>query len=400
MKERRVEIRAMRSATVKRIQRIKEAREIRDDEALEMREVDNRNGRKEIHPRGQKDNIILGDTLEIPAGGKMKAINEDNPEEDRRLLRTIKEGYNSDTLTRSVLANPENHKRHFRLAEGLLWTRNFQDKEVICVPRYKDLITRILTKAHEIVGHYGDQRTCEYVRRWYWWPQMTKMTANFCKTCEACQRAKGPNQRPTGKLHTLPVPIKPWDSIGMDFVGPFPESRGFNYLWVVICRMTSMVHLIPVTVTVTATELSWVYRREVVRLHGLPSSIVSDRDSKFTSRWWKELHRLLGAKLLMSTSYHPQTDGQTERAIRNVVQIIWTVVDPSQKDWIDRVDMTEFAINASISESTGYAPFELNGGFMPSMIKEIRSDESFARGVKSFAETALKNMADAHDAII
>ena len=229
---------------------------------------------------------------------------------------------------------------------------------------------------------------------------MAKLTHQFCQSCEACQRSKSSNQRPAGKLHPLPLPIKPWDSIAMDFVGPFPECRGLNYLWVVLCRLTSMVHLIPLTTKVTAVELSWKYLREIVRLHGLPSSILSDRDSKFTSRWWQELHRILGAKLLMSTSFHPQTDGQSERTIRNVVQILRTTVRPDQTDWVDRVDMTEFAINASISASTGYAPFELNGGYMPSMLKEIRSNEQFAQGVKAFATTALQYLADAHDAII
>jgi hypothetical protein len=105
---------------------------------------------------------------------------------------------------------------------------------------------------------------------------MGKDLREFCESCEACVRAKRSTKKPMGKLHPLPIPTKPWDSIGMDFVGPFPESKGFNYLWVVICRMTSMVHLIPVHTKITATELSWVYRREIVRLHGLPSLIVSD----------------------------------------------------------------------------------------------------------------------------
>lgn len=87
----------------------------------------------------------------------------------------------------------------------------------------------------------------------------------------------------------------------MDFIGPFPKSDGHDYLWVIICRLTSMVHLIPVNTTTTATELAVIYVREVVRLHGLPETIVSDRDSKFTSVFWKEVHRLLGTKLLMST---------------------------------------------------------------------------------------------------
>jgi len=164
---------------------------------------------------------------------------------------------------------------------------------------------------------------------------MSKDVHEFCRTCEVCQRAKGSNAKPFGKLHLLPIPMKPWDSIGMDFIGPFPESKGFNYLSVIICRMTSMVHLIPVHTKMKASELSWVYRREIVRLHGLPSSIVSDRDSKFTSKWWRELHKVLGAKLLMSTSFHPQTDGQTERANRSVGQIFRTMVRHDQKDWVD-----------------------------------------------------------------
>ncbi len=125
-------------------------------------------------------------------------------------------------------------------------------------------------------------------------------TKEFCKTCEECQRCKGDTKPPAGKLHSLLVPVKPWDSIGMDFVGPFPEiatddGRKLNYLWVIVCRMTSMVHLVPVHTTMTASQLSVVYMREIVRLHGLPSSIVSDRDPKLTSKWWWELHHILGA---------------------------------------------------------------------------------------------------------
>jgi hypothetical protein len=102
----------------------------------------------------------------------------------------------------------------------------------------------------------------------------------------------------------------------------------------------------------------------------------------------------------MSTSFHPQTDGQTERANRNVGQIFRTVMRHDQKDWVDKVDLTEFAINASISETTKYTPFELNGGYMPSMIREIRLDNVIPKGIQSFAAQALQNLADAHDAII
>jgi len=161
-----------------------------------------------------------------------------------------------------------------------------------------------------------------------------------------------------------------------------------------------MVHLIPLHTSVTAKELSWKYLREIVQLHGLPSSIVSDRDSKFTSKWWKELHRLVGSQLLMSTSFHPQTDGQTERANRSIGQILRTAVRPDQKDWIDKIDMVEFGINSSVSASTGYTPFELNNGYMPQMLKEFHKKETTSKGIKEFAAQALMNLALAHDAII
>ena len=102
----------------------------------------------------------------------------------------------------------------------------------------------------------------------------------------------------------------------------------------------------------------------------------------------------------MSTSFHPQMDGQMEWANRNVGQIFQLVVWHDQKDWVDQVDLTEFAINASITEMTKFAPFELNGGYMPSMLKEIWSDTVILKGIQTFAEAALQNLADAHDAII
>ena len=169
----------------------------------------------------------------------------------------------------------------FKEREGFIWTRNRGGEDVVCVPSSSStdttLRTRILEQAHQIVGHYGPERTAEYIRRWYWWPRIYSETEKFCKACETCAQAKEEYQKPAGKLHPLPIATRPWEAVGMDFIGPFPETNGFNYLWVVICRMSSMVHLVPVNTKTTASQLSTIYMREVVRLHGLPSSIVSDR---------------------------------------------------------------------------------------------------------------------------
>ena len=186
----------------------------------------------------------------------------------------------------------------------------------------------------------------------------------------------------------------------MDFVGPFPESSGYDYLWVVICCLTSMVHLVPIRTTTTASELAQLYIQEIVRLHGLADSIVSDRDSKFTSRFWRETHRLLGTKLLMSTSFHPQMDGASERTIRSIAQILRAMVRPDQRNWSEKVPMVEFALNSAVSSSSGFAPFDLNYGYMPHINPGVVPEPIRMPGVNHFVSRALRNLADAHDAII
>ena len=108
----------------------------------------------------------------------------------------------------------------------------------------------------------------------------------------------------------------------MDFVGPFPPSHGFDYLWVIVDKLTSMVRLVPTTTRATAKELAKLFLDQVWKFHGIPNAIISDRDSKFVSRFWREVHRLLGTKLLMSMAYHPQTDGSSERVIHTVSSIL------------------------------------------------------------------------------
>lgn len=222
---------------------------------------------------------------------------------------------------------------------------------------------------------------------------------SFCRSCGRCQTTKDSSQRPSGLLHTLPVPDRPWQSVGMDFMGPLPTSKGHDYLLVVIDRFSSMVRLIPTTIKVTASQVAWLFVNEIVKLHGLPESIVSDRDSKFTSVFWREIHRVLGTKLLMSTSFHPQTDGATERANRSIGQILRSVVDNDQRNWAEQCPMVEFAINSSISATTGFAPFELNYGYLPAMGITGLEYTKFP-GVRAFAQQAQWNIIAAHDAII
>jgi len=235
VKERVVEIRAMKDMEVRWSKRLLDIVEQRDAEAEELRE-----------PRVEQENNVnapvnvttgddtLADSLGKAAKGNACPLRKEDTEEDRKLLNQIRNGYKDDKLFKIIIGNSKDYPL-FSEEEGILRQKNVQGKDAVCFPQDRKIVTKILTDAHEILGHFGDQRTCEYVQRWYWWPTMVKDTRIFCRTCGKCQRAKTPNTKPAGKLHPLPIPARPWDSIGMDFVGPFPENNGMNYLWVVIC---------------------------------------------------------------------------------------------------------------------------------------------------------------------
>ena len=152
-------------------------------------------------------------------------------------------------------------------------------------------------------------------------------------------------------------------------------------------------------ITVTTRGVTWLILKEVMRLHGIPESIVSDQDTKFTSIFWEELHRLMESKLLMSTAFHLQMDRATERANRSIAQILRTVVSNNQKDWSDKCPMVEFTINSSINATTGYSLFKLNYGYMPQSGQHISTDTTF-KGVKQFTQQAVWNLLDTHNAIL
>ena len=143
----------------------------------------------------------------------------------------------------------------------------------------------------------------------------------------------------------------------------------------------------------------WLILKEVIRLHGTPDPIVSNRDTIFTPFLWKELQKLLGTKLLLSMVFLPQMDGATEWGNRLIAQVLHTEVDNDQKNWSEKCSMVEFTINSSVNATTGYAPFELYHGYIPTSGQHISTNTSF-RGVKQFAQQAVWNLLNAHNAIL
>lgn len=147
---------------------------------------------------------------------------------DDWFLEMIKGEYVNEPFFKMIMADPTANQL-FELKNRLIWMKNTRGDPVLCIPKGvhegRSLHEVILDQAHWTLGHYGYQRMLEYTQRWYWWPHIMSDMREFCKTCGACQQAKGSTQLPMEKLHMLPIPTKPWESIGMDFVGPFPEME-------------------------------------------------------------------------------------------------------------------------------------------------------------------------------
>ena len=152
---------------------------------------------------------------------------------------------------------------------------------------------------------------------------MDRQVRKYIQSCDICQRVKPSNSAPGGLLEPLPIPNKAWESISMDFITHLPTTKdGYDAIFVVVDRLTKYAHFIPTTSSITALDTAKIFIANIFKLHGIPKSIISDRDPRFTSEFWKTLFKLLGTDLRMSTSNHPQSDGQTERTNRTLEQMI------------------------------------------------------------------------------
>ena len=156
--------------------------------------------------------------------------------------------------------------------DKLIWTKNQLKHDVICIPRDtfqrgRRLIKIIIDHPHQVIGHYGQWKMSNYIQQSYWWPHMATDIEAFCRSCRRCQTNKTNTQKSQGILHSLPVPDKLWQLVGMDFMGPLPQLQGNDYLLVIIDQLTLQVHLVPTMTQVTAREVAWLFLKETMRLH-------------------------------------------------------------------------------------------------------------------------------------
>lgn len=299
----------------------------------------------------------------------------------------------NDQLAKEIIKALETDRRHHPrvpLGEckvhknGLLTVNG-----LIYIPNDEQLQCKIIKHCHEhpAAGHPGRAATYEIITREFWWPSMRKTIARFISNCDTCARSKPVRHPPFGYLSPLPVPQRRWQSVSMDFIVGLPISDGNDSILVVVDRLSKMAHFIPCTSEITSEGTAKLFADFVFKLHGIPANIVSDRGPQFISVFTRALCKILGITQNISTSFHPQTDGQTERINAILEQYLRAYVNYQQDNWAELLTMAEFSYNNTVSSTTGLSPFFANYGQHPKYeMKVLEDSQPDPEIVKDFRE--------------
>ncbi|GJZ61558.1 putative reverse transcriptase domain-containing protein [Tanacetum coccineum] len=229
------------------------------------------------------------------------------------------------------------------------------------LPCYGDLRSVIMHESHKSKYsiHPGSEKMYQDMKKLYWWPNMKADIATYVSKCLTCARVKAEHQRPSGLLVQPAIPEWKWDNITMDFITKLPKSsQGFDTIWVIVDRLTKSAHFLPIRENDPLDKLARLYLNRIVARHGIPVSIICDRDGRFTSNFWKSFQKALGTDISMSTAYHPKTDGQSERTIQILEDMLRACVIDFGKGWVKQLPLAEFSYNNSYYASIKAAPYE------------------------------------------
>ncbi|KAI3780239.1 hypothetical protein L2E82_10210 [Cichorium intybus] len=248
-------------------------------------------------------------------------------------LEALKPENVANEALRGMDKNLEVKEDGARYLMNRIWTPRFGG--------YRDIVMNEAHKTRYSI-HPGSDKMYLDLKKLYWWPNMKAEIATYVGKCLTCAKVKVEYQKPSGLLQQPEIPKWKWERITMDFITKLPKTTGgLDTIWVIVDRLTKSAHFLPIKETEKMEKLTKTYIKDIVRFHGAPISIISDRDSRFTSRFWQSLQKALGTKLDMSTAYHPQTDGQN-----------------FGKAWDTHLPLIEFSYNNSYHTSIKVAPFE------------------------------------------
>ena len=298
-------------------------------------------------------------------------------------LAAVTEAVVASSLTESILtaakADAEYGRRCAAPAAGFTVMRAHNGEllfegDRLIVPADLDLRTRILAECHDSTTgcHFGRDKTLAAVKARFSWDGMSTDVERYVASCDACQRSKPGQTLTPGPLMPLPLPERPCMAWTTDAVTGLPTTkRGHDAIQVFVERLCKLKHFVASKKSDGAVELAASFVRTVVRAHGVPETIVSDRDPRFTAHFYAELTKLLGITLAMSTARHPQSDGQSEREIKTLITALRAFCNEHQDDWDDYLDMLELGFNSTTQSSTQHSPFELLYGMKPRLPVDV-----------------------------
>ena len=293
-------------------------------------------------------------------GGRQR---QDHAAADVENILILEDDSSFEELLRGELAMDDYHKRNRFLREegGLVYLGR-----LLYIP--PQLRKHVMQEAHEpsYSGHLGVDKTCAGIKRRFWWPHVRKTVRRYITRCDECQHNKPRSHKMYGEMHPIPPPDRPWEQMTMDLVTGLPETaEGFDTLMVFVDRLTKMMRCVPTKKQLDAPATAHLFKEIIYRHFGLPEVIIADRDRRWNSLFWSSVFRSLQTKTRLSTAYHPQTDGQTERANRTLEEMLRSYIRPLGDDWDQKLCDMEFSYNNSENKSTGQTPFYLMYGFHP-----------------------------------
>jgi len=282
------------------------------------------------------------------------------------LLRELRNATKADPDCTKLAGTPG-----YVLDDGLLFQTSGSMRRII-VPKDAALRRLVILECHEAAGHGGMKKTLATVTRNFTWQGVAKDVKQFVRSCHTCQVAKPSSGKHAGLLQPLPVPSTKFATIGIDQIVALPESKeGFDAILTCTDHLTKFVILVPCKESDNAEVLANRLFDKVFNTFGLPLSIVSDRDPKYTSAFWRALFKSLGTKLRISTAYHPQTDGQSERTNQTVEVMLRCLCTDYGLDWAEKLSRVQFALNSNLSEATQFSPAHLMLGYQPRNVMDV-----------------------------
>jgi hypothetical protein len=251
---------------------------------------------------------------------------------------------------------------------GVLWY-----KRRIVVGNNKQLRDKLIAALHSSIvgGHSGMTATYHRIKSIFYWPGLKKDTEAWIATCPICQCSKHEQCPYPGLLQPLPIPDMAWAHISMDFIEGLPKSQGKEVILVVVDKLTKYAHFIPLAHPYIVQTVANAFIDNILKLRGPPTLIISDRDRIFTSNMWKDIFKALDVKLRYSSSYHPQTDGQTERVNQCLENYLRCMTFSEPKKWAAWLPMAEFWYNSTFHTALKITPFRALYGFPPPMLSEL-----------------------------